>query len=97
MEDWNRCTGAEGHLQRRRAVFSSPALKWGSVDNGVEERRVDFEHAMFTKVEDGSDEYAKERALGGVDKGGKGFFLSTGGKGTEDGTVLKLEAQSEKP
>ena len=72
LEDWDRAQGASGHLEARRAEFSSPSITFH--DRGNTERVTE---AYFTKVEGGLDAFASDKAIGGVV--GQSFFLETGG------------------
>jgi len=70
VEDWDRSSGAQGHKICRKAEFMDQKLI-------IEDRGFRLRNATFTKVEDGRDKFAKQKAKGG--KEGKRFFLSSGG------------------
>ena len=83
---------AKGHEKERKAVFKSPKASFG----GGEE--IELTEATFTKVENGLDEAAKDKALGGrCNEIGRGFFLATGGCGcdeiVENGTKFCCDEQ----
>ncbi len=75
VEDWDRCDGARGHQVQRRAVFKDAKC------NGKPMNKV-----RFTKVEDGDDAYANEKACAGKCANDT-YFLSTGGREAESGSI----------
>jgi len=73
VEDWDRCSGAEGHLVCRMAEFTEQQIS-------VKGRDTRLSDAVFTKVEHGRDKFACSKARGGVmQRGSAAFFLATGG------------------
>ena len=69
VEDWYRGSEeCQGHGTRRSAEFSRPMIG-----------QCLLKRAMFTKVEDGEDRFACEKATGGTSSCERKFFLATGG------------------
>jgi hypothetical protein len=71
VEDWDRSCGAKGHCRRRKGEFFGASVNGRPLTN-----------ALFTKVEDGADEFASAKACGYTDGTDK-FVLCTGGPDDE--------------
>ena len=93
VEDWDRCSMAEGHLTRRCAVFSSPEIEYGGNCEIMKGKKCDSEsttskkclkslkpsNPSFTKVETGADAFAKYTANAKIRSDKRKFTLETGG------------------
>ena len=93
VEDWNRCSNAEGYLSRRCAVFTSPEIEYGGRCKILEGDNCDTESKSskkclqtvklfdpsFTKVETGCDAFSKHTANAKIRNDKCKFTLETGG------------------
>lgn len=85
VEDWHRGSEeCQGHTNKRCAQFSRPMIG-----------ETLLSRAKFTKVEDGEDKYACEKATGGTNCAAKSFFLSTGGEEQHNSHQVCLKHNTE--